>query len=165
MMAEETGLRRLLALLHDSGFEHIVIGGTAAIAHGAATPTQDVDVAAPMTEENLERLLAALRPFHPKHATRPDLGRIPQSIRELTKFRLLLLDTDLGRLDVLGEVQPLGAYEDLEAVSMELLEGKSFRVLSLDQLIAVKAHLRRAKDKIVEAELRAIRDRLRDPDR
>src|SRR5690606_11502313 len=105
MMAEETGLRRLLALLHDSGFEHIVIGGTAAIAHGAATPTQDVEVAAPMTEENLERLLAALRPFHPKHATRPDLGRIPQSIRELTKFRLLLLDTDLGRLDVLGEVQ------------------------------------------------------------
>lgn len=165
MSAPEHGLRRLLEILHDSGFQHIVIGGTAAIAHGAVTPTQDVDVAAPMTEANLDKLLVALRPHHPKHATRPDLGVIPQSARELAAFRLLLIDTDLGRLDVLGEVQPLGRFEDLQAVSMELVEGKSFRVLSLDQLIAVKAHLRRVKDKIVEAELRAIRDRLRDLER
>jgi hypothetical protein len=34
MSAPEHGLRRLLEILHDSGFQHIVIGGTAAIAHG-----------------------------------------------------------------------------------------------------------------------------------
>jgi predicted nucleotidyltransferase len=150
-------LRRLLEVLHDSGFEFIVVGGTAALAHGAVTPTQDVDVAAPMTEENLARLLEALSPYHPKHATRPDLGTIPQGPAELAKFRLLLIDTDLGRLDVLGHVQPIGAYEDLETVELDLLEGRTFRVLSLDHLIAVKAYLSRAKDKTVEAELRAIR--------
>jgi hypothetical protein len=114
-----------------------------------------------MTEENLGTLMTALRPYHPRHATRPDLGVIPQSPAELATFRLLLIDTDLGRLDVLGTVQPIGSYHDLQAVTMELLAGKMFRVLTLDQLIQVKAHLRRPKDKIVEAELRAIRDRLR----
>jgi methylmalonyl-CoA mutase cobalamin-binding subunit len=48
MSAHEHGLQRLLELLHESGFEHIIVGGTAAIAHGAVTPTQDIDVAAPM---------------------------------------------------------------------------------------------------------------------
>ena len=34
-------------------------------------------------------------------------------------------------------------------------------VIELDPLIEIKAHLTRPKDKVVEAELRAIRDRLR----
>jgi predicted nucleotidyltransferase len=154
-------LQQLLEVLYDSGFEFIVVGGTAALAHGAVTPTRDVDVAAPMTEENLSKLMDALRPHHPKHATRPDLGVIPHSVAELSKFRLLLIDTDIGRLDVLAGVKPLGEYAELASCSMELLEGKSFRVLELDSLIEVKAFLQRPKDKIVEAELRAIRDRLR----
>jgi hypothetical protein len=84
-------LRELLVLLADCGFEHIVIGGTAAIAYGATTPTEDLDVAAPMTEDNLHKLLEALRDYHPKHATHPDLGVIPQTPAQLTRFRLLLI--------------------------------------------------------------------------
>lgn len=155
-----TNLERLLEVLHASGFECIVVGGTAAVAHGAATQTDDIDVAAPMTEANLTRLMAALAPYQPKHATRRDLGIIPHTPAELVRFRLLLIDTDLGRLDVLAAVQPLGTYDDLESVEMELLEGRMFKVISLDQLIAIKAYLNRPKDKIVEAELRAVRERL-----
>lgn len=164
MTESATQLERLLEVLHVSGFECIVVGGTAAVAHGAVTPTDDIDVAAPMTEDNLARLMNALAPYNPKHATRPELGTIPQSAAELTSFRLLLIETDLGRVDVLANVQPLGTYEDLEAVPMELLEGRTFRVISLAQLIVIKAHLNRPKDKIVEAELRAIQERLRTPD-
>lgn len=163
MSEASTQLEQLLELLHASGFECIVVGGTAAVAHGAVTPTDDIDVAAPMSEQNLARLMNALAPFSPKHATRPDLGVIPQTPADLSRFRLLLIDTDIGRLDVLSNVQPVGSYEDLESVPMELLEGRMFRVVSLDQLIAIKGHLNRPKDKIVEAELRAIRERLRGP--
>lgn len=159
-MTEPPQLERLLEVLHTSGFECIIVGGTAAVAHGATTQTDDIDVAAPMTEANLARLMRALAPFEPKHATRPDLGVIAQTPAELMRFRLLLIDTSLGRLDVLAKVQPLGSYEDLEAVEMELLENREFRVISLDQLIAVKSYLNRPKDKIVEAELRAVRERL-----
>ncbi len=149
---------KLLRTLLDAEFEFIVIGGIAALAHGAATPTNDLDVAAPLTPQNLERLLGALMPFRPCHATRPDLGVIWQTAAELARSRLLLIDTDIGRLDVLGTVEPVGGFDALETVEMELVEDRKVRVLALDQLIAVKAYLRRPKDKIVEAELRAIRE-------
>lgn len=149
----------LLTLLTEASVEFVVVGGTAALVHGAATPTDDLDIAAPMTESNLAKLMGALKPHRPCHATRPDLGEVWQSPAELTRFRLLLLDTQLGRLDVLARVEPLGGFDDLECIDVDYA-GSSLRVLSLDALIQVKAYLRRPKDKIVEAELRAIRARL-----
>jgi hypothetical protein len=163
MRAVNADSQRLLRALLDVGLEFVVIGGTAALAHGALTPTQDLDVAAPLTEDNLRRLMQALAPYHPHHATRPDLGVVWQSPAELTKFRLLLLDTDIGRLDVLGNVEPIGGFEALETVELPLLPDRPVPVLSLDQLITVKAHLQRPKDKIVEAELRSIRARRQSP--
>jgi hypothetical protein len=41
--------------------------------------------------------------------------------------------------------------------------GREYRVLSLDDLIEVKAFVGRPKDRLAELELRAIRDRLRRP--
>jgi len=123
---------RLLAILQDAGVEFVVIGGVAALAHGSATLTRDLDIAATLAPENVERLMEALRPYRPHHVTRPDLGPIQDSVERLCEFRLLLIDTDL--------------------------EGRMFRVLTLDQLIEVKAYVGRPKDRIVEMELRAIRD-------
>jgi hypothetical protein len=37
---------RLLRALIDAGFEFVVIGGAAALAHGAMTPTRDAPAAA-----------------------------------------------------------------------------------------------------------------------
>lgn len=148
----------LLALLQEAGVRFVIIGGVAAIAHGGSIATRDLDVAAPFTAENVERLMTALRPYHPKHVTRPDLGEIEDSIERLCTYRLLLIDTDLGRVDVLPEVQPIGPAESLATVELELVPGRRFRVLSLDQLIEVKFFVGRPKDRIVELELRAIRD-------
>lgn len=86
---------------------------------------------------------------------------ITASPEELTRFRLLLIDTDLGRLDVLKRVEPIGEFEHLRAKPMQLVGDREAPVLELDQLIEVKAYLSRRKDKLVEVELRAIRDRLR----
>lgn len=52
----------------------------------------------------------------------------------------------------------MGAAESLATVELEVIEGKRFQVLSLDQLIEVKAFVGRPKDRIVEMELRAIRE-------
>jgi hypothetical protein len=147
----------LLELLLDGGVEFVVIGGVAAIAHGGTMATRDLDVVVAMSPENLDRLVATLAPFNPRHVTRRDLGVITKSGEDLASFRLLLLETDLGRLDVLGELEPIGPIDCLEIDELELLEGRYAPVLALDQLIAVKQHLGRPKDKIVEAELRAIR--------
>ena len=147
----------LLVLLQDAGFEFTVVGGVAAIAHGATRSTRDLDVVAPFTAVNLGRLVEALRDHHAKHFTRPDLGVITQTPEELAGHRLLLLDSDLGRLDVLREVRPIGRYEKLDVVEMELVKGRRFGVISLDLLIEIKASLNRPQDKDVERDLRAIR--------
>lgn len=81
----------------------------------------DLDVAAPFTAENLERLFDALRSHRPVHATRPDLSVLDEPIERLMKFRLLLIDTALGRLDILREVTPIGECADLDTIEMELL--------------------------------------------
>lgn len=157
----EPDTTRLLTCLQDAGFDFVVIGGVAAVAYGASTPTEDLDVAAPMNPENLSHLLDALRPYRPRHATRPDLGEISDPPEELSRFRLLMIDTSLGRVEVFRRVEPIGGVEDLVTVDMELVEGRHFKVLALDQLIEVKTRLRRPKDRTVETELRAIREMLR----
>lgn len=146
---------RILALLHDAGLPFVVIGGIAANAHGAVRQTQDLDVVMPMTPEVLDALMAALRPHRPHHALRRDLGPIDQDGQALSAFSMLLLETDLGRLDVIGEVPPAGRFHDLETVTLRL-GARDVRVLGLRQLIAVKEAAGRPKDLIAATELRAI---------
>jgi hypothetical protein len=59
----------------------------------------------------------------------------------LCEYRLLLIDTDIGRIDVLASVDPVGPLDELETVELELVAGRRFEVISLDQLIEVKAAL------------------------
>lgn len=55
----------ILRRLSQARIDFIVIGGVAAILHGSARLTQDVDVAYRRTDENLQRLADALEPYHP----------------------------------------------------------------------------------------------------
>jgi len=48
---------------HDVAF--IVVGGAAAIAHGSVRLTSDLDIVYQRSAANLDRLAAALAPFHP----------------------------------------------------------------------------------------------------
>jgi hypothetical protein len=62
---------------------------------------------------------------------------------------------------VLSQVPPVGDFSAVAVRSNELtVFGRKCRVIALDDLIAVKAYVARPKDKLVEAELRAIRERL-----
>jgi hypothetical protein len=138
--------------------DFVLIGGVAAIAHGSATFTQDCDITAPFTEENLARLMTVLAPYHPRYALAVPKRPVTESPAALARNRNLYLLTDLGRLDILSEVPPVGTYEEVAARAVLLdLYGRSCRIISLDDLIAVKRHLGRDKDRLVERELLALR--------
>lgn len=67
-------------------------------------------------------------------------------------------------VDLLGSLPPIGDYTAVAGRAVPMtLEGRTCRVLGLDDLITVKAFVGRPKDKVVEVELRAIRERLRAP--
>ncbi|MBI3183518.1 MAG: nucleotidyltransferase [Myxococcales bacterium] len=153
--------RELIQLLVDAGFEFVIVGGIAAVAHGSVELSDDLDVVSPFKADNLDRLTRALVPHRPRFALTPEKRRVDQSPAELARFKNLYLLTDLGRLDVLSEVTAVGSFEAVRAhaVAMTLFE-RVCRVISLDDLIAAKAAMLRPKDKQVELELRAIRDKL-----
>lgn len=135
-------LRRLL----EARVEFVIIGGVAAIAHGSAAFTLDFDIAAPLSEENLTRLLGALADLRPRYALAADKRAVTESARILARNKNLYLLTDLGRLDIVSEVPPIGSYEAVASRALQVeVMGLSCLVISLDDLIAVKAHLGRDK--------------------
>ena len=70
------------------------------------------------------------------------------------------LTTNLGWIDLLGEVVGGGKYEDLVGESSDMvLHGTPWRVLNLEMLIRIKRAAGRPKDFEAIAELELLRDR------
>jgi hypothetical protein len=154
------GLTDLVLRFHDAGVECLVIGGMAAVYHGAPIVTRDVDFCAPLTQENIARILAAVEGLHPRHFTRPDLPVIANEPEQLRGFKNLYLRTDVGKIDVLGEVPGVGSYDQIKdrAIVIEV-EGVRLRVLDIDTLIAAKTFAGRARDHLAISHLEQIRKR------
>jgi hypothetical protein len=154
-----TDFASLLALLGNHHVEFIVVGGAAAIAHGSARLTQDLDIVYDRLPENLERLVAALKDQKPYLRGAP-LG-LPFVWDRLTLTRGLnfTLTTSLGDIDLLGEIPGGGSYQDLRATAIELnVFGTRCLCLSLTQLIRAKRAAGRPKDLEALAELEAIEE-------
>ena len=156
-------LLELLNRLHDHEVECVVIGGMAAVVHGSAMVTQDLDLCAPFTPDNLQRLLNALDGLAPRHRMSPRQPKLERDPIALTAFHNLYLITDGGQLDILDSVDGVGDYATAaeRAVSIEV-EGRRVRVLDIDALIAAKERLGRPKDLQAIAELKAVRSRRQD---
>ena len=137
-----------------------MVGGFAAVAHGATLLTQDIDICCRFTLGNLMRLQEALSDLHPVHRMpreRPPLRLSPQTA---TEFRNLYLETDWGQLDCLGEILGVGGYDEALAQSVEIqLAGGPCRILAIDALIRAKHAMGRDKDRETILQLRAIQER------
>jgi predicted nucleotidyltransferase len=67
-------------------------------------------------------------------------------------------ETDLGPLDLLGWVEPIGMYDDLlPRVEFVEVDRLTLRVIALDDLITIKRHFRRPKDQAALFKLEAIK--------
>jgi len=130
--------------------------------HGSSMLTRILEVCAALTPETIEKLRDAFRDFHPQHRlAMPQQSFLDEPEPGVT-LNNLYLNTDLGTLDLLGNITGVGDYSRVarNAVEIELL-GRRIRAISLDDLIAAKEALGREKDLIAAKELRAIRDTLR----
>lgn len=157
-------IRELLSRLSDRGVEFVVVGGMAAVVHGSSVVTEDLDVCAPLSPDNLGRLLTALAGLHPRHRMTPNRLPLPEDPAALHGFNNLYLDTDAGQLDVLDAIAGVGEYAVVarHAVTVAVF-GLPLRVLDVETLIAAKAAIGRPKDRRVIADLEVIRQRLKGP--
>jgi predicted nucleotidyltransferase len=147
----------LLKELNRLGVEFIVIGGMAAVAHGSAYLTMDLDLCYSRRTENLQKIAEALATFQPSlRGAPPDLPfRLDAAtIRAGMNFTL---STTFGDLDILGEVTGLGGYAEALRFSEEVeLYGMRCRVLTLEGLIKTKRAAGRPKDLMILPELEAL---------
>lgn len=111
------------------------------------------------SRENIKRLVDALAPHHPRPRGFPD--ELPfawdeQTLKQGTNFTLT---TNLGDINLLGEVTGLGNFEDVLSVATVMpLYGFDCQVLSLDALIKAKRAAGRTKDLMVLPELEALKE-------
>jgi hypothetical protein len=156
----------ILKRLNIHKVDYVLVGGMACVVHGSQVVTQDVDVCAPLTLENLRRLCAALNDIHPRFRMARDLRPLPQNPEELDKFQNLYLLTDLGQLNVLSEIAGVGKYLEVERHVIQAdFDGTIIKVLDLDTLLLAKQAMNSPKDRQVALELSAIRERLFHPDK
>ena len=137
----------------------VIVGGLAVTIHGSAYVTFDLDFCYARDPENLSRLAQALRPYNPRLRGAP--AGLPFRFDEETLRGGLnfTLTTDLGDIDLLGEVSGVGDYAAACSASAPVeLFGKSFDVLTLEALIASKRAAGRPKDLMVLPELEALRE-------
>jgi hypothetical protein len=151
----------LLVRLNQSGVEFVVIGGVCCVYHAAPVVTFDLDICCRFGEGNLRRLEIALRPIHPVHRLTPQ--KLPFELRDdlIPDLKNLYLETDLGKLDCLGEVQGIGHYDQVFQNSVEATFSYGrIRFLDLESLIRAKEIAGRDRDKWHLQFLKPIRERL-----
>jgi predicted nucleotidyltransferase len=148
---------KLLPTLVNADVDFILIGGVAGIVHGSARATYDVDLVYSRADQNIERLARALASSSPRLRDAPSDLPFRWDTKTIRNGLNFILSTDLGDLDLFGEVLGGGTYDDLLPHSFDVEGfGVRFKCLDLPNLIRIKEATGRAKDREAIAELRVL---------
>lgn len=147
-------LRRLV----ERGVDFVVIGGIAAVLHGSARNTFDLDICFATDEANLAALGDVLTALGARlKGVDEEVPFVPDA-RTLRQVELLTLVTSLGELDVLARPSGAPTYPELRRNADRYdLGGFNVSVASVDDLIAMKQAAGRAKDRLDIEALEAIK--------
>ena len=138
----------------------MVIGGVAATLFGSTQLTNDLEVCYARNSKNLEKLANALQSVNAHLRGVPDNVPFLLDAETLRKGLNFTFITDIGSVDLLGEVRGVGGYDDVleGSVTYELF-GYRFQVIEIGKLILAKRAAGRPKDLIAIPELEAIQER------
>lgn len=151
----------VIRLLGRHRVRYVLIGGLAAITHGAPLVTQDIDICCATDADNLASLADALREAHAE--LRGADSRLPLRLdaRTLARGDAFTFTTDVGWLDIMATPAGVSGYEELRRTATPFsLFGHDVLVASVDDLIRMKRAAGRPKDLLAVEELGALRDEL-----
>lgn len=152
-----TDFPRLLDALCAGGVDFIIVGGFAGTLHGSAIPTRDLDVVYARDAPNIDRLVAALSPHKPYLRGAPPGLPFQWDSRAIRAGLNFTLATDLGALDLLGEIAGGGDFRALAPHAERVtIFGRSCLCLGLKKLIEVKRAAGRPRDLQAVADLEAL---------
>lgn len=154
----------LLEALTRHGVSFVVVGGIAALAQGSPLPTEDVDITPQRSDENVERLAAALGELDVRLRTEAgDDVPLPPDARLLAQADVWTLTTRFGDLDLVFVPPGTAGYDDLrrDAFEVDLGDGVRVSVASLADVIRSKEASNRPKDRAQLPALRQTLERIR----
>ncbi|MBV8101062.1 MAG: hypothetical protein JOZ31_18110 [Verrucomicrobia bacterium] len=147
----------IIKLLTGHEVDFIVVGGVAANLFGSARLTYDLDIVYSRKEDNLLKLVTAFQNANPYLRGAPPGLPFKLDFRTLRNGLNFTLTTDLGPIDLLGEIPGARSFEELITDSVEINESDlRLRCVTLPRLIELKNAAGRPKDLESLAELRAI---------
>lgn len=150
-------LAQIIPPLVKAKVDFILIGGMAAILHGSARVTFDVDLVYSRTDENIERLVTALAPHCPYLRDAPPKLPFSWDAKTISGGLNFTLTTKLSDVDLFAEVAGGETYSDLLPHSFEVEAfGVRFKCIDLVTLIRIKEAVDRPKDREAVAELRIL---------
>ncbi len=155
---------RIFEALADSGVRFVLIGGMAAILHGDAGVTMDIDIAPAYDAENLDRLAKALRGLRARIRAEGAADGLPfdcsaEFLRNLGPDGILNLTTRYGDIDLAFTPSGTGGFEDLKTDAVTIsATGVSLLVASLADVIRSKSAADRDKDRRALPRLRELLD-------
>ncbi len=151
--------RNLLEALARGECRVILVGGVAAVLHGSARFTADVDVIYDRSEDNLRRIVKAVAPLDPYPRDAPPGLPFLWDEETLRRGLNFTLTTRLGPLDLFGEVPGGGTWQTLHHKSQRFrIDDFELLVVGLRDLIALKRAAGRPKDYESISELEALLD-------
>ncbi len=159
MIAE---IERVVGALNRADVRYLVVGGVAVVLHGYLRTTVDLDLVVGLDQENLGRALEELSRlgYHPRAPVRiSDFGD-PKTRRRWIREKGLEVfslwnDAGMLELDLFAE-EPFD-FDEVYARAPEVrLETVSVKVISIEDLIALKAKADRPRDREDIKALRAL---------
>ncbi len=158
-MASTLGLLRRLAA---ENVDFVLVGGMAAVVHGSASVTEDVDVCIRFDEATLRSVFRALEGLNARERMNPARSPLGPDPLRFVGYRNLYVTTDDGVIDFLGELTGLGSFERVSAHAVTLrVADFSVKVVGLEDLITSKRTLGRPKDHRVARELELVLAQIR----
>jgi uncharacterized nucleotidyltransferase DUF6036 len=160
--------QEILRVLDRHHVRYVLVGGLAAVLHGAAHVTTDVDVVPEDAQANLEQLSEALKELDARIRTTGEPDGIPfdHSADSLSRVRVWNLQTSVGDLDITFQPSGTRGYDDLRrgVVTMQI-RGVEVPVASLADVVRSKEAAGRARDRAALPALRELLARQRKAER
>ena len=147
----------LLRALVDHGVRFVLIGGFAAVYHGAAHLTFDIDITPDTSAENLTRLSSALTEVHASIRTEGEVLPFAHDGASLGRASLWNLTTPHGDVDITFVPSGTQGYADLHRdASRDEVLGIEIEIASLADVIRSKEAAGRPKDHLALPSLRKL---------
>jgi hypothetical protein len=137
----------LVRALVDGGVDFVIVGGVAVVLQAMPRFTKDLDICYSTAEDNLDALGGVLVGLVARLRGIADAVPFVPDSRTLRQTQILCLTTPVGDIDLLVDPDGAPGYETLrERASVMELSGRTVRVASIEDMLAMKRAAGRPQD-------------------